>query len=1336
MPFSTALSGLKAASNDLKITGNNISNASTVGFKESRSEFSDVYSANSFASGSQQIGSGVQVGTVSQQFGQGTISFTSNSLDVAIDGEGFFVLADEGATTYSRAGLFGLDKDGFVVNNTGSRLQGFSANEQGTIGGILGDVFIETGNLAPRQTTSVNSLLNLDAEAPVLAQFGTTIGSLGPQIGEAQGGVPIDTPSVLATSGAPTPFDFSVNSNSSITSNSPITPFDFSVNSPSAVTATQTSVGHDFSVNSPSTLASISPPVNFNFSNKSSAVKATAPVTGFNFGAAGASATFDVTIANGSGGNGNTTVPITLNTNITDINDLLADINDDLVGIDVVAIENPPASGLIEFQAAVAGESSTVTVNNFALGGGGVTLGDIQAALGGIADGATSSGSTFDITVVGGTNDGTATINLNANITTFQALITDIQDQLTASGIGVDVRNDPSNSGRLQFFSTDDGVASTVTVDNFVAGSTDTTTNDIVNLLGVTDGATSVAPGTGAIGAVGSLTAATFDLTIANGSGVGGNRTVTVTLDQNIASGDLDTLVSVINAQLNAVAAPGIDVRAQEDPNNAGLLQFYATVAGESSTVTVDNYQVSGIAGDQVTNVADIVNLLGGITDGAVAADGSNTAATFEVRLSGGADGAANQTQVITLDSNIQTLQDLITDIRDDLANTGIGMDVREDPARPGQGILQFFSTVPGEGSIIEIDPRVALTLGNSVTQTNVENVLGRIQMGATNSNPDPSGFTGATGEVGNLSAASFDITLSGATQNNGGPVTITLDSDVQTLDDLIEDIQDELRLANIGVDVREDPDNAGQLQFFATVAGEPATITVNNLNSSNPGVTADNLARVLNLATGVTEAGIAAVDNGYPVQSVDIVNSQDPANVFTTTVTTLPGESAAEIAARFNDVAGVSASASTAARIPDADYLNSNGNLAVTVNGVRFTSPTLAQLATDINNTNGLQGVQAEIEAATGDLLVTAALGNDLVFSIDSQDIADSISVQGPNGQPTVLDLLGGDQAASVGGTLNFILDEDVTLANADPDRTALFGALEEQNFTEFEINSFDPTNQETYNSATSVTIFDSLGNSHVMTQYFVKEPFRADEPGSQPNRWTMYVQIDGVDVGDPDPTLAAPDNTLPTQAGFRLQFNEAGELVDAETPTIHITNWTPTDPDGNPTGALGPINVLSGAVLPVPEGPAISSNFTIDLSDSTQFGSVFSVSSVAQNGFTTGRLSGLDISDTGVIFARYTNGENQVLGQVALANFANVQGLKNLGGTGWAETFESGEPVVGTPRSASLGALNAGALEDSNVELSEQLVNLIIAQRNFQASAKTIETVDAVTQTIMNLR
>ena len=172
MPFSTALSGLRAASNDLKITGNNIANASTTGFKQSRTEFADVYSSNALGNGSQQVGSGVQVGTVSQQFDQGSISFTSNSLDVAIDGEGFFILNSEGTTTYTRAGIFGLDKDGYIVNNNGSRMQGFSANEQGTVSGILGDVFIETGNLTPQQTTAVNSqVLKLRSSHNLVRQF-------------------------------------------------------------------------------------------------------------------------------------------------------------------------------------------------------------------------------------------------------------------------------------------------------------------------------------------------------------------------------------------------------------------------------------------------------------------------------------------------------------------------------------------------------------------------------------------------------------------------------------------------------------------------------------------------------------------------------------------------------------------------------------------------------------------------------------------------------------------------------------------------------------------------------------------------------------------------------------------------------------------------------------------------------------------------------------------------------------------------------------------------------------------------------------------------------------
>ncbi|MGH1487697.1 MAG: flagellar hook-basal body complex protein, partial [Cellvibrionaceae bacterium] len=130
------------------------------------------------------------------------------------------------------------------------------------------------------------------------------------------------------------------------------------------------------------------------------------------------------------------------------------------------------------------------------------------------------------------------------------------------------------------------------------------------------------------------------------------------------------------------------------------------------------------------------------------------------------------------------------------------------------------------------------------------------------------------------------------------------------------------------------------------------------------------------------------------------------------------------------------------------------------------------------------------------------------------------------------------------------------------------------------------------------------------------------------------------------------------------------------------------------------------------------------------------FEVRAVDQDGLTSGRLAGINIDDTGVVFARYTNGENIVLAQIALADFANTQGLQSVGDTAWAETSESGVPVIGGPGTASLGLVQSGALEESNVDLSEQLVNLIIAQRNFQASAKTIETADQTTQTIINLR
>ncbi len=172
MAFNTALSGLQAASGDLNVIGNNVANASTVGFKESRAEFADVYAST--GGGGTSIGSGVILSSVTQQFSQGQIAFTNNNLDLAVNGDGFYILSKNGEITYSRAGSFGVDKDGYVTNSLDQRLRGFLADSSGNITGAQGDLQISTANLSPQATSDVNFTVNLDASAtPPTSPFNT-----------------------------------------------------------------------------------------------------------------------------------------------------------------------------------------------------------------------------------------------------------------------------------------------------------------------------------------------------------------------------------------------------------------------------------------------------------------------------------------------------------------------------------------------------------------------------------------------------------------------------------------------------------------------------------------------------------------------------------------------------------------------------------------------------------------------------------------------------------------------------------------------------------------------------------------------------------------------------------------------------------------------------------------------------------------------------------------------------------------------------------------------------------------------------------------------------------
>lgn len=239
----------------------------------------------------------------------------------------------------------------------------------------------------------------------------------------------------------------------------------------------------------------------------------------------------------------------------------------------------------------------------------------------------------------------------------------------------------------------------------------------------------------------------------------------------------------------------------------------------------------------------------------------------------------------------------------------------------------------------------------------------------------------------------------------------------------------------------------------------------------------------------------------------------------------------------------------------------------------------------------------------------------------------------------------------------------------------------------------AIDSTDPRTYSTATSVTVYDSIGNAHVLSQYFAHRGNGA---------WDVQFVIDGDTA-----------NAINRSMGFTT----SGAVDPAVVTAPDTIGGLFTDIIYNPVGAA-PLDIQ------------------LDMRPATQYAASFAVNRVVQDGYTTGQLAGVEIADTGEVFARYTNGQSRIQGQVVLANFANPQGLTPQGKTSWAQSVDSGEALVGVPRSGTLGALTGGALEDSNVELSDELVRLIIAQRNFQANAKTIETANAITQTVINLR
>jgi len=296
------------------------------------------------------------------------------------------------------------------------------------------------------------------------------------------------------------------------------------------------------------------------------------------------------------------------------------------------------------------------------------------------------------------------------------------------------------------------------------------------------------------------------------------------------------------------------------------------------------------------------------------------------------------------------------------------------------------------------------------------------------------------------------------------------------------------------------------------------------------------------------------------------------------------------------------------------------------------------------------------------------------------------------------------------------------ISTRSIDPVATGASGSARAGVFASLQLDSTQATktwatptsatqapNTSTYNYSTALTIYDSLGNPHSMTMYFTKDAVAASDVANTTGAWDVHYQVDGVNGESLSPSMGAT----------RLNFNSAGALISPTTASgVNI----------DLTGVMN-ANGLTNSATP-------TLGFTIDYRDSTQFGAKFSVNELTQDGYTSGNLAGLSIGPDGVIQGNYSNGQTKNLAQIVLANFTNPNGLMSVGNNAWVETASSGQPKVGTPDTGTLGVLQSGAVEESNVDLTAELVNMIVQQRNYQANAQSIKTQDQIMQTLVNIR
>jgi flagellar hook protein FlgE len=383
--------------------------------------------------------------------------------------------------------------------------------------------------------------------------------------------------------------------------------------------------------------------------------------------------------------------------------------------------------------------------------------------------------------------------------------------------------------------------------------------------------------------------------------------------------------------------------------------------------------------------------------------------------------------------------------------------------------------------------------------------------------------------------------------------------------------------------------------------------------------------------------------------------------------------------------------------------FTNNALDLAITGNGFFATVPSLDSL--EISYTRA-----GEFKLDSNNFVVNSQGGHLLGFPVNPDGTSSSVSLS--TAKPVQIPTASGAPQKTSQVTMRMNLPAGESYITGAP-------------------GNFDPTDSLSYNHSTSVTVYDSLGDSHIMTYYFVK-----DDPTTNPNEWLLFATVDGnaVDMVDPvggtNPVGGTVSGPLAPSGvvGARLVFDNSGDFV-SQIPSV-----------------------ANGGIVTVPLGAGILSNgadptqtvaidFNLDTAgpntnEPTQFASNFEVTALEQDGLAVGRLTGIDISGDGLIRATFSNGTSQPLSRIALVNFPNEQGLTQVGNSSWKESIVSGEALAGEANTGTFGTINSSALEQANVNLTTELIDLISAQRNFQANSRALEVDNQMNQAILQIR